>query len=60
MQEISPSLLEAWNTYGQYGAYALVAVGVIVLLYHLLRLASIGDKKTKYDYINKNEINFLW
>ncbi|CAD5274034.1 MULTISPECIES: hypothetical protein [unclassified Imperialibacter] len=60
MQEISPSLLEAWNTYGKYGAYALVAIGLVVLIYHFLRLASIGDKKTKYDYINKNEINFLW
>lgn len=60
MQEISPSLLEAWNTYGKYGAYALVAIGLVVLIYHFLRLTSISDKKTKYDYINKNEINFLW
>lgn len=60
MQEISPSLLEAWNTYGKYGAYALVAIGLLITLIHFIRLASINDKKTKYDFINKNEINFLW
>lgn len=60
MQEISPSLLEAWNTYGKYGAYALVAIGLLITLIHFIRLAAINDKKTKYDFINKNEINFLW
>ncbi len=60
MQEISPSLLESWNTYGKYASYVLVVVGLIIVLYHFIRLGSIGDKKSKYDYINKNEINFLW
>jgi hypothetical protein len=57
---ISPSLLEAWNTYGQYLAYAIAGVGVLILLGHYLKLLTTTDAKSKYDYINMHEINLLW
>lgn len=57
---ISPSLLEAWNTYGQYLSYAIAGVGVLILLGHYLKLLTTGDYKSRYDYINMHEINLLW
>ncbi|WP_421873556.1 hypothetical protein [Marinoscillum sp.] len=57
---ISPSLLEAWNTYGQYLAYAIAGVGVLILIGHYLKLLTTSDYKSRYDYINMHEINLLW
>lgn len=59
-ESISPSLLEAWNTYGQYLAYAIAVVGVLIILGHYLKLVTTSDYKTRYDYINMYEINLLW
>ena len=58
--QISPSLLEAWNTYGQYLAYALVGSGLLILIGHYLKLLTTTDNKSKYDYINMHEINLMW
>lgn len=60
MQKISPELLASWNMYGKMAAYAAIGVGVLILLGHLIKLMSSKDYKTKYDYINLNEINLLW
>lgn len=57
---ISPEFLSSWNTYGSYIAYALVAVGVLILLGHYIKLSTTKDFKTRYDYINMNEIKMLW
>ncbi len=57
---ISPGLLEAWNTYGQYLAYAIFGVGILIFLGHFLKLLTTSDFKTRYDYINMHEINLLW
>lgn len=57
---ISPSLLEAWNIYGRYLAYAIAGVGVLILLGHYIKLMTTRDFKTRYDYINMHEINLLW
>ena len=59
-------MLENSSEFGRYAAmgqvvsYVFLAVGVLIVLFHVIRLASISDSKTKYDYINKHEINFLW
>lgn len=60
MQKISPELLASWNMYGRMAAYAAIGVGVLILLGHLIKLMTTKDYKTKYDYINLNEINLLW
>ncbi len=52
--------LESWNKWGQMISYGLLGVSVIILLYHLIKLASTRDYKKRYDYINKHEINNLW
>ncbi|WP_258102600.1 hypothetical protein [Marinoscillum sp. MHG1-6] len=59
-EAISPSLLSTWNMYGQLLAYALMGVGVLILLGHYLKLLFTKDFKTRYDYINMHEINLLW
>ena len=57
---ISPSLLSAWNTYGQLISYVIAGVGVLILLGHFVKLATTRDFKLRYDYINMHEINLLW
>ena len=57
---ISPDLIRAFDLYGQYLAIAIGGVGVLILLGHLLKLATTKDFKTRYDYINMHEINLLW
>lgn len=52
--------LENWNPIIQLIAYAAVAAGLGIILYHVGKLVSIGDKKKKYDYINLKEIDLFW
>jgi len=52
--------LEKWNVVGRYIAYTLVAVGLLTILYHFLRLVMTVELKKRYDYINKYEIKTLW
>lgn len=52
--------LGSWNRWGQYIAFALLAISVGVILYHFITMASNKDPKKKYDFINKHEINNLW
>jgi len=59
-EPISSELLTLWNLYGAYAALALMGLGVLVLIIHYLRLASNKDFKSRYDYINMNEIKMLW
>lgn len=59
MIENSTELLDSWNKWGKLSAYALIGLGLLLVLYHLIKLYSIKDYKTKYDYINRNEINLL-
>lgn len=60
MTKIDQSLLDTWNLYGHYIAYAIAGVGVLIFLGHLFKLLITSDYKTKYDYINMYEINLLW
>ena len=59
-ESISSAFLEPWNFYGTYAAYALAAVGALILLGHYLKLATTSNYKSRYDYINMHEINLLW
>jgi hypothetical protein len=52
--------LEKWNTFGRYIAYSMGAIGILIIIYHFLRLALTSELKKKYDYINKYEIKSLW
>ncbi|MBX2965179.1 MAG: hypothetical protein KF845_03470 [Cyclobacteriaceae bacterium] len=51
---------EPWNRMAEYIAYACWALALIIVLGHLVKLATTSDPKVKYDYISRNEIRFLW
>jgi DNA-directed RNA polymerase subunit RPC12/RpoP len=50
----------SWNNLATNIAYFAWAVGLLVIVGYIVRLASIGDNKDKYDFINRHEINWLW
>ena len=52
--------LAVWNKNLILAAQVFLGVGVIVLLYHFIKLTSIKEFKSKYDYINQKEIKILW
>ncbi|MFC2126721.1 hypothetical protein ACFLU5_18195 [Bacteroidota bacterium] len=52
--------LEKWNNIGQMIAYFAICIGVLIIVYHYLRLLFTAEFKKRYDYINKNEVNTLW
>ena len=52
--------INAWNMYGQYAAFALYGLSVLMLLGYFAKLTSTKEPKDKYDFINKSEINMLW
>ena len=49
-----------WNDLAKNIALVAWAIAVLIIFYHIIRLATLGDAKTKYDYINRNEIMTLW
>ena len=52
--------LEKWNAFGRYLSIILVGMGLLIIIYHYLRLLFTTEYKIRYDYINKNEIRSLW
>ena len=53
-------ILSAWNIFGNYTAILLMTAGLILVLSYYFYLLILTDKKSRYDYINKNEIKSLW
>jgi hypothetical protein len=41
-------------------AFLVIILGLIVILFHLIRLLFTSDFKRRYDYINRYEIKTLW
>ena len=61
MEEIvDPHQYDAWNSMAKNIAFAAWAIAILIALYHVVRLATMNDAKTKYDYINRSEIKTLW
>jgi hypothetical protein len=54
-QEYAP-----WNEMAKNIAYGAWAIAVLIVIGHIIRLATMSDAKTKYDFINKSEIMTLW
>lgn len=50
------SFLVAWHNAMILGAIFMVAAGILVYLFHSLRVSMISDYHMKYDYINTKEI----
>ncbi|GIV36431.1 MAG: hypothetical protein KatS3mg032_0810 [Cyclobacteriaceae bacterium] len=51
---------EPWNRLAQNLAYGLWALALLIVLGHVVKLATTRDPKIKYDYISRHEINILW
>ncbi|CAN5187996.1 hypothetical protein BH09BAC3_BH09BAC3_01700 [soil metagenome] len=49
-----------WNQMAHNLAYGCWALGILIVLGYLVRLSTVPDNKDRYDFINKNEVNFLW
>lgn len=58
--ETNATFLESWNQYMTLGAFAFVAMGILVFLYHEYKVLVIKDFKEKYDYVNLHEIKYFW
>src|SRR5688572_12084138 len=57
MELTSPStFLEYWHSAMIIGALVMTAIAVVIYIAHHIRIATIGDYKGKYDYINIHEI----
>lgn len=54
------TFIETWNEWARNFSLVFLVLAVIVLVSYVVRLAAIKEFKDKYDFINKNEINFLW
>lgn len=61
MQDIvDPHKYDTWNAMAKNVAFAAWAIAILIVLYHVVRLATMNDAKSKYDYINRSEIRTLW
>ena len=49
-----------WNAMAKNIAYGAWAIAVLIVIGHIIRLATINDAKVKYDFINRSEIRTLW
>ncbi len=49
-----------WNELAKNIAYGAWAIAVLIVLWHIIRLATMNDAKVKYDFINRSEITTLW
>ena len=49
-----------WNAMAEKIAYGAWAIAVLIVIGHIIRLATMNDAKVKYDFINRSEIMTLW
>ncbi len=52
--------INTWRQYMYYGTTAFVGIGLLILLYHEIRILIIKDFKEKYDYVNLHEVKYFW
>ena len=50
----------SWNNLAANLAYICWVAGILIALGYLVRLATTSDSKSRYDFINRYEINVLW
>ena len=59
MEEIAAQY-QPWNAMAQNIALVMWGISALIVIGHVVKLAVTSDAKTKYDYINRNEIKWLW
>lgn len=50
----------SWNNLAANLAYVCWAAGILIILGYFVKLSATSESKSKYDFINKYEINLLW
>src|SRR5215510_9850340 len=60
MNQINPAQYESWNNMAKTIALAAWTIAILIAIYHVVRLATMNDAKSKYDFINRTEIKTLW
>lgn len=60
MQDPIINQYASWNNLAANLAYVCWAVGILIALGYFARLTTTSDSKSRYDFINKFEINVLW
>lgn len=60
MMEENLHQYDSWNEMAKTSALVFWVISILIVLYHVVRLATMSDAKSKYDYINKSEIKTLW
>ena len=56
-ENVPTNILEVLNQWGQLLSFVLFGVAILIILVHFVRLMSIREQKSKYDFINKNIIS---
>jgi hypothetical protein len=52
--------LNAWYEIGRYLAIGIAGLGLGIVILYFLKLGSFKEKKQKYDYLSRYEIDRLW
>lgn len=60
MNQIDPTQYASWNEMAKTIALIAWVISILIALYHVVKLGTMGDAKSKYDYINRMEIKTLW
>ena len=60
MEQVQVQDFSSWNAMAKNIAYGAWAIAVLIVIAHVIRLATMNDAKVKYDFINRSEIKTLW
>jgi hypothetical protein len=60
MEEAPLQFIDTWNYWALIAAGVFLALAVLRVLLHLVKLASTKDYKARYDFINEKEIGNYW
>ena len=60
MEEAPLQFIDSWNYWAKMAAFAFIGFAILRILFHFLKLATTKDLKSRYDFINENEISVLW
>ena len=60
MEEAPLQFIDTWNKWALIAAGLFIALAVLRVLFHLIKLVSTKDYKARYDFINEKEISSYW
>ena len=60
MEEAPLQFIDTWNYWAKIAAGLFLALALLRVLAHLIKLVSTKDYKLRYDFINEKEISHYW